>query len=894
MTFSLIASFLLAACPQPPQLPQSPPLLRDDFRAATLDPAWTVHAASGNTVTLRDGALQIEARENTHAHLVRPLGADTIRASCQILAGNGISWATGLALYWRAGNWCQIALIRRADGRLYACEMVDGQHRERDLPGRDLATFQHVAIELAADGIRYLSSQDGEHWQFEHLSERPPSLQGPPATLVVGKGFARGGDAPCLDADYGDPGTMAIARVRDLLVAPLPKDRQRITGADRAEIAALGRDRHGEHILAGGEPDFARVAALFPPLRTAREALSVPDHPDEFGVGADGAIDFAGDIAGWAGAQPRGAFTIDGRALGAHCEKRLLDGHLPIVLAHFQNGPDAQLTAFAWSEELRSDRPLQAYLRLSLAKPAALAFALQPPPANARPLAAEGRELLLRLPHDPRQPAVCVEAAEFEAKLQEVRTHWRALLDQGPRITTPEPRVDDAYRAWLAWGYVDCDRRGEVYEPHDGAGFYEAVFDYSAALWCHALDLYGRHADAQRYLDSLLTFVRPDGRFHVNYGLPGMGALLFAMAQHGELSGDDAWLRRVAWRMQSICGFLLALRARSLAAGEAQHPLVRGLIRYRSYADYPQATVNYYGDAYSCIGLEATARVLERLGERAAAGRLAAEAAAYRRDILASMGAAVFERKNQRILPMEPETKRLLESTDYRAGSYYGVVASMLLESGFFPAGDPRAALVVDFLESQRGLILGMCEFDGGVDHAYTYGYWLERLRAGEPGRALLGFYGSLAYGMGRDTYCGVEVTKIASGEGTPTTPHLYSTTQQLRLLRMMLLREEGDELWLLGGAPTAWWAEGKELVVEQAPTRFGTVALRAGGQQGGVVVEVDGAARAGRLVLPLRLPGGAQVGTCKVTGAASSERVGDRLVVQRPRAKVRIVVRDG
>jgi len=83
-----------------------------------------------------------------------------------------------------------------------------------------------------------------------------------------------------------------------------------------------------------------------------------------------------------------------------------------------------------------------------------------------------------------------------------------------------------------------------------------------------------------------------------------------------------------------------------------------------------------------------------------------------------------------------------------------------------------------------------------------TYGYWLNCLERDEVERVLLGFYGSMAYGMSRGTWAGVECTNMASGNNAHTLPHLRSGTQQLRLLRNMLLREQADELLLATAVP--------------------------------------------------------------------------------------------
>jgi len=83
-----------------------------------------------------------------------------------------------------------------------------------------------------------------------------------------------------------------------------------------------------------------------------------------------------------------------------------------------------------------------------------------------------------------------------------------------------------------------------------------------------------------------------------------------------------------------------------------------------------------------------------------------------------------------------------------------------------------------------------------------------------------------LAYGMTRDTYSGVECTTCVTGANAATLPHLYSCTQQLQTLRMMLVREDGDTLIIGDATPRAWLADGKRIAVQQAPTWFGDVSF--------------------------------------------------------------------
>jgi len=117
---------------------------------------------------------------------------------------------------------------------------------------------------------------------------------------------------------------------------------------------------------------------------------------------------------------------------------------------------------------------------------------------------------------------------------------------------------------------------------------------------------------------------------------------------------------------------------------------------------------------------------------------------------------------------------------------------------------------------------MGVSEFVGGIDHAYGYGYLWNQLEAGRPERYLLGLYTSLAYGMTRETFSSVECIQHKTGENAMTLPHTYSNTQQLFMLRTMLVRDEGDELILCSGMPRAWLTDGQHVGVEGAETAFG------------------------------------------------------------------------
>ncbi len=649
------------------------------------------------------------------------------------------------------------------------------------------------------------------------------------------------------------------------------------------------RDLLGElELNKDADPSFESVASHLPALKRPREAVGIKHHPHDIGVGPDATLELNDDAS--VRENPVAYFEVGEPAVRfgagpAGCRKSLIDG-APVVSALFaRDGILYRQIVFGYSEGLSPDAKLWAYVELQAesSNPAArrTKASLRVGPGNAAG-AVRAWDLYLspgfpaavrlKIPFDkPDRGWAEIKGEEFEKAKSEVLDSWKTDLDSGTRLRTPEERVNQARRAWLAFASLDVDKRNGILEPHDGAGFYEQIYGYSAALYPHALDLWGRHEEARRILESLLTLQAPDGVFTSHFGTPDTGALLFALCQHFMLTGDASWLKRVAPNMIRMAAWIAAKRRESMTPANAPRTATFGLIRFRPYADFPETTYDYFGDAYCAAGLEKTARALAAVGLKEEAGRIALEAEAYRKDLLASMDKAVFESDGLKVLPMEPETHRILKDSKGRASDYYSLIASCMLESEFLPADDERTGWVMRFLEEKGGLRLGMCEFAGGIDHAYACGYWLDCLKLDRVKPVILGFYGSLAYGMSRETSSGVEVTHLFAGDNDPTLPHLYSCTQQLRLLRMMLIQEDGDRLWIGRAMPRPWLAGEAVTEVRDAPTAFGPISfvVRPHPDRNRTEVELNTPARRApkAILLRLRDPKLRKIASVKVNG---------------------------
>jgi len=365
-----------------------------------------------------------------------------------------------------------------------------------------------------------------------------------------------------------------------------------------------------------------------------------------------------------------------------------------------------------------------------------------------------------------------------------------------------------------------------------------------------------------------------------------MGAQLWAMNRHHQITGNTRWLRKVAPVMIRMCNWIIAARKSNMAKQSKDDPC-HGLVKYRPYADEPEPTYCYHIDTYLLLGLEETAAALRDLGMNDEASRIKAESDAYRKDVLDSMDKAVVERLGAKILPVFPKHRAELKRTNLDEGNYYGPVSSMIysmvLETDILPAADRRALMITEVIQQRKGLYLGACAFWGGIDHAYSYGYWMNCLERDEVRRVILGLYTTLAYGMSRDTYSSGEAQSPHAGVGDRM-PHLYSGTQQLLLLRNMLLRESGETLILGQAVPRPWLENGKEVRVEDAPTSFGKVGYTIKSHDGAarMTVRLDPPTKKPPKAITIRLrhPAGKPIQSVKIDGVESKSFSGDTLTL--------------
>lgn len=510
---------------------------------------------------------------------------------------------------------------------------------------------------------------------------------------------------------------------------------------------------------------------------------------------------------------------------------------------------------------------------------------------------------------------------------------WRARVSRGMTLETPEPWLNDFFKAHLWHVLISTDPDPETRHHQHGA----ATLDYKnylneTAMVSRALDMRGEHAAARALLEPFLVnqSVRGlPGNFRSTAGVfyaahPGdpdpytaqgynlhHGWGLWAASEHYRWTRDDAYLVAVAPRLIAGADWITRERqATQFKLPGGARPVEYGLPPAGDLEDVEEYLYWYATAAYYHLGMKLAADVVARLARRPGvapeltrrlareADRLRRDAAAFAEDVRASVAESVatspvVQLRDGTWVPYVPA--RAYALTHRREGWIREVLYGPLhlVNGELLDDRHPFVDWIVHDFEDN--LFLSAESGFGGADPRADFfnrgGFTLQPmlldlalvyLRRDQVPNFLRAFYNAAAASLYPDTRCLAEwLPELGKGGGP-----LYKTPDESKLiqwLRQMLILERGDTLELGLGVPRAWMADGQRVKVERAATWFGRLDLefisRAAAGEIRAVVRLQPTAPPRAVGLRLRHPAGQPLKSATVNGRPASVNTARQLI---------------
>ena len=448
----------------------------------------------------------------------------------------------------------------------------------------------------------------------------------------------------------------------------------------------------------------------------------------------------------------------------------------------------------------------------------------------------------------------------WEEKEDEVRSYWRSFSRAGAHLQVPDETMS-RFTKVVPWHILmGTSRDSETgYDVVPPATYTYGACGNEACMQIRALDMWGHHDRAERYLETFLetqgTFV-PDGRFGsaegafvavaFDQGKPQLGPfrytldhgyVLECLADHYSFSGNEDWLARVAPQLVSGCDFVTRERERARREDAAAGLLPAGRLEDNREWGYWFAV-----NAHAFRGLQRAAEVLGEVGHPDAR-RLSADAAAYREDIRRAArcsmeGSPVVEVGGGQYVPHLPSRAGLRgrELGWFREVAYG---ALHLAVTGVLDPNEPEVEWILRDLEDNCFLSR---DFGRDVDGQSTWfsggGVTIQAnlldngplyLTRGQPRHAVRALYNNFTQHIYEDVLVFTEHPVISFRHGVGPFVKTADEAQFLVWLRTYLLHEDGRALEFLRGAPASWWErEDNKVVIRDMATSFGATSLSA------------------------------------------------------------------
>ncbi len=480
-----------------------------------------------------------------------------------------------------------------------------------------------------------------------------------------------------------------------------------------------------------------------------------------------------------------------------------------------------------------------------------------------------------------------VRALKLDTEANRVCAFWRGITVRGTQIRTPEPWINDFYKAHVRHLLINCFKELDTDYLHAHVGtFHYGVYPSESVMMISDLDRRGYHDQARRNYDAFLhyqgtvampgNFTSAEGEF---YGAGGHetggynkshGYVMWGMAEHWRYTRDRDWMAKAAPGMIKACEWVMRERQGTMTKNaDGTRPLSYGWLPTGSLEDVTDFWNWLATNSATVWGFLALSDALADFGHPEGR-RLQQEAQAYYDDFLRGITESrilcpVVRLRDGTCVPKIP-------SRLYERGRAHGWLRETLEGSLFLPAYN----LLAPTAPETRWILQ---DYEDNLYISDRYGYSIPAFdnfwfsRGGFSMQANL-LDGPLPY-LWRDEikhYLRAYFNGFASAfypeirmcneHSLPELGYpagdLFKTSDEAQStywLRLMFVNEQGKEgsqtrnnafggpdLYLGQAIPRYWLANGNQIGIQRAATHFGPLSLQYDSQaaQGTIKVVLD------------------------------------------------------
>lgn len=544
-------------------------------------------------------------------------------------------------------------------------------------------------------------------------------------------------------------------------------------------------------------------------------------------------------------ANPSLGLVIEGSTLSA--------GTNPLLVFSADGSADATFSAAAESQELNN--VLRFDINLASGETRTLDFVM-----------ADSADAL------PADELANMQNVTFDNALALATQRSDEVLAPAMKLTTPDARINEIYKAVilssLSLQFRDPVDRWQMPRQTVGMGVWSWEFAHMAVpmmsigYWRELDDSLRFFTERQNGVGPRSGNITPRGEIKSTRGsftgqtaghncgdswqwMNETGSILWALAERFRYSRDVDWLKKQWPSIMAAWDWVQSERQATRITGDnGEKVRYWGLLPAGMSGDVDVYCYQFtFNDGVTWLGMSEIATAAREAGF-AKADRLEQEVEEYRNCILDVVNREEFvdPETNLRFIPnivFYRETP--LEKRDpYWCAS--GPV--QLFDIGLLDPSDERFADMVEHTRLTSGILLGMAEHIAGDAEWYPNqterSYFRCYLHRGEIEKALLVLFSNLQYGMSNDTYQTTERFHVDDANFTAFNPNASGNGRDIDMLRRMVIDEQAPgELWLLRGCPRRWFQPGESIVVENATTLFGSMAIRARSEADCITVDI-------------------------------------------------------